>query len=43
MDTALKIFLVAPPSLEHVLLEEAVALGFSNAEVVSGGVEFDGN
>ena len=43
MDTAMKIFLVAPPSLEHVLLEEAVELGFPSAEVVSGGVEFDGN
>ena len=43
MDTAMKIFLVAPPSLEHVLLEEAVELGFSSAEVVNGGVEFDGN
>jgi putative N6-adenine-specific DNA methylase len=43
MDTTMKIFLVAPPSLENVLLEEACALGFSNAEVVSGGVEFDGS
>ena len=42
MNTPFKIFLVAPPSLEDVLLDEVHQLGYSDAVVVSGGVEFDG-
>jgi putative N6-adenine-specific DNA methylase len=37
-----EIFLVAPPGLDDVLCAEAIALGFSNAKQVSGGVTMQG-
>jgi putative N6-adenine-specific DNA methylase len=40
--TQFEIFLVAPPSLETVLCQEAQEVGFSDAVVVDGGVSFLG-
>lgn len=37
------IFLACPPGLEDVLCAEAQALGWTKAQTVAGGVEFDGH
>ncbi|MFD1882825.1 THUMP domain-containing class I SAM-dependent RNA methyltransferase [Paracoccus pacificus] len=41
-DNHFDIFLVAPPGLEAVLLDETLAAGFAGARQVPGGVEFLG-
>ncbi|MCR9110400.1 class I SAM-dependent RNA methyltransferase [uncultured Marivita sp.] len=42
-DTPLEIFLSGTPGFEHLLRDEAAALGFANATAVPGGVTCDGD
>lgn len=42
MDTEFEIFFATAPGLEHVLAEEAIALGFAAPEVLKGGVSTRG-
>ncbi|MEM1430084.1 MAG: class I SAM-dependent RNA methyltransferase [Pseudomonadota bacterium] len=42
MDAPLDLFLTAPPGLEAVLRDEALALGFGTPEALPGGVRIDG-